>query len=181
MYLATTAMGAFGETIARWRPSLRTLAPAPRVAGPSGRGLVPRAWRAPRRLASARVRAPLPIVDLEDPDTIQACREILAPFADALGLTDVDISTVTGPHRRLTRALASIMYLEGWPATPAYGGIRYVSRLNRAWECWALFTDRADARPQQVIAITANDPALHDAARILQLDIETDNGSVITP
>lgn len=119
LYLAATPTGAFGETIARWRPSLRTLAAAPSVAGPSGRGFVPRTWRDPRRLASAHTLSPLPIVDLEDPDTIQTCRTLLAPLAEALGLPDVDISALIGPHRHLTQTLAAMIYQEGWPASPA--------------------------------------------------------------
>jgi len=181
LYLATTPTGACGETIARWRPSLRTLAAAPGVAGRGSHGLVPRTWRDPRRLASARTLSALPIVDVEDPDTAQFCRAVLAPLADARGLSDIDISVVTGPQRRLTQALAAMIYEEGRPTSPAYGGLRYVSRLNRAWECWALFIDRCVVSPQRVSPIAADDPSLHDAAHILQLDIETDGGTIISP
>ncbi len=181
LYLATTPAGACGETIARWRPSLRTLAAAPGLAGPGNRGLVPRTWRDPRRLASAHVLSALPIVDVEDPDTAQLCRAVLAPLADALGLSDIDISVVTGPHRRLTQALAVMVYEEGRPISPAYGGLRYVSRLNRDGECWALFIDRCVVLPQRVIPISDDDPSLHDAARILHLDIEADTGAIISP
>jgi len=105
----------------------------------------------------------------------------LAPLADALGLSDIDISVVTGSHRRLTQALAAMVYEEGRPTSPTYGGLRYVSRLNRAWECWALFIDRSVVLPQRVIPIAADDPSLHDAARILQLAIEADTGAIVSP
>jgi hypothetical protein len=145
------------------------------------RGMVPRAWRDPRRLASVRVLAPLPLVDIEDPDVIQTYRELLAPLADTLRLADIDISTIAGPHRRLTQTLAALIYEEGQPSNPAYSGIRYVSRLHRGWECWALFSDRVDVWPQRVIPLADDDPALHDAARILHLDLETDAGAIVTP
>ncbi len=181
LYLATTPAGAYGEAIARWRSSLRTLAAAPGSAGPHDRGVVPRAWRHPRRLASVRVLTPLPLVDVEDPDVIQTYRSPLARLADTLGLSAIDVSAIAGPHRRLTQALAALIYEEGGPSNPAYSGIRYVSRLHHGWECWALFSDRVDVWPQRVIPLADDDPALHDAARMLHLDLETDAGAVVTP
>ena len=64
---------------------------------------------------------------------------------------------------------------------PEYAGIRYVSRLKHDWECWAIFADRARHRPLRVDPIAADDPYLHEAARILGLAIEDDRGRLITP
>lgn len=181
LYFATTATGAFGETAARWRPSLCTLAAVPSVASPTNRGLIPRTWRDSHRLGSARVVVTLPIVDAEDPDTLHLCRHILAPIASALGVDDIDVSTITGPHRILTQTFAAHVYTKKTLAGLDYAGVRYVSRLNRAWECWAFFADRVVIKPQRVIPIAEDDPSLHDAARLLKLDIEADGGAIITP
>lgn len=79
--------------------------------------------------------------------------------------------------RRLTQALAAMIYAEGWPAVPAYSGIRYVSRLG----VLGPVSGRANLWPQRVIPLTHDDLALHDAARILHLDIETEAGATVTP
>lgn len=64
---------------------------------------------------------------------------------------------------------------------PIYAGIRYLSRLNRELECWALFVDRVRYRPLRVDLIAADGPHLYDAARILGLAVEDDRGGLITP
>ena len=51
----------------------------------------------------------------------------------------MDIATLRGPDRRVTRAVASWLYArtdEG--GTPQFSGIRYASRLG-PYECWAIF------------------------------------------
>ena len=50
-----------------------------------------------------------------------------------LGLTDLDLSGVLGPQRRLTQALARWAYEHG------YAGIAYPSRFDDALSLWAIF------------------------------------------
>lgn len=64
---------------------------------------------------------------------------------------------------------------------PLYAGLRYVSRLKREWECWAIFADRVRCRPLRVDPIAADDLHLHEAARILNLAIENGRGGLIVP
>jgi len=66
-----------------------------------------------------------------------------------------------------------LLLTEGWAANRM--------ALDRAWECWAFFADRVAIKPQRVISMAEDDPSLHDAARLLGLDIETDAGAIITP
>ncbi|HET7478975.1 MAG TPA: hypothetical protein VFJ72_05600 [Rubrobacteraceae bacterium] len=52
-------------------------------------------------------------------------------MAEKLGLEDLDLSAVTGPHRRLTQEAARYVYdLEDSSGSLAFAGIRYISRLN---------------------------------------------------
>ena len=185
LYVASQPAGAYGETVAQFRPSLKVLASLGIAHPPGsrrGRPVIPRDWRAARRLGVAVLRPALRFVDVEDPDTIQSLRSVLAPVAVALGLPDIDLSAITGPQRQLTQELALHVYsLSDASGRPLYGGLRYVSRHNREWECWAVFADRLSQRVVRVDPIAADDPGLYDAARILGLAIEDDRGGVIQP
>ena len=185
LYLASQHEGAYGETVAQFRPSVKTLS---QYGGrlPFGvRPAIPRDWRVTRRLGSAVLLMPLgtlPVVDLDAADTVQALRPVLAPVAARLQLPDVDLSALTGPARALTQAAALYIYqqrdVEG---RPLYAGLRYVSRLKREWECWAIFADRVRCRALRVDPIAAADPHLYEAARLLHLAIEDDRGGLIVP
>lgn len=124
----------------------------------------------------------LPFADLVAPETVQALREALSSVAVALGLNDIDLSSLSGPQRLFTQEVARFIYdAHDAAGTPRYAGIRYLSRLNLGWECWAVFSDRLLHQVIQVDPITANDPGLYDAARLLKLSIEDDRGGLITP
>lgn len=182
LYLASQPEGAYGETVAQFRPSVTTLS---RHGGrlPFGtRPAIPRDWRVTRRLGSAVLLMTLHMVDLDAADTVQALRPVLAPVAGRLPLTDIDLSAITGPERELTQAAALYIYEQrDAQGQPLYAGMRYVSRLKREWECWAVFADRVRYRPLRVDPIDAADPHLYEAARLLDLAIEDDRGGLIVP
>ena len=92
LYLATTSTGAFGESIARRRPNLESLARAG-VAGVP-RPIVSASWRQARRLGVTVLTVPLPFVDV----------------ALEVGLPDVDLSAVTGPSCLSTQEAARYIY-----------------------------------------------------------------------
>ena len=72
---------------------------------------------------------------------------------------------------RLTQEAARYIY-EQRDATgrPLYDGIRYLSRLNTAWERWAVFAYRPRHTVPRAESISANHSGL-DAARVLGLAI----------
>jgi RES domain len=182
LYLASQPASAYGETVAQFRPSVKTLSQyggrLPFGVQPS----VPRDWRINRRLGSAVLFLTLPVVDLDAADTVQALRPALAPMAARLQLPDIDLNTITGPQRDLTQEAALHIYMQhDAQGQPLYAGMRYVSRLKRDWECWAIFADRMHYRPLRIDPIAADDPHLYDAARILGLTIEDDRGGLIVP
>ncbi len=181
LYLASQPAGAYGETIAQFRPSVKTLS---QYGGRLPFGIqpsVPRDWRISRRLGSAVLFLMLRVVDFDAADTVQALRPVLAPVAARLQLPDIDLSAITGPRRELTQEAALHVYTQhDAQGQPLYAGMRYVSRLKREWECWAIFTDRMHY-PLHIDPIAADDPHLYEAARILDLAIEDDRGGLIVP
>jgi hypothetical protein len=186
LYLATESAGAFGESIARFRPDLDVLSGAPPHVATSSRlerPAVSAGWRLARRLGVTVLDRRLTIADIFAPESIQVLREALAPLAVALRLPDIDVSALCGPQRRLTHEIARYIYEQtDKGGRPLYSGLRYLSHYNTDWECWALFADRLSHRVLRADPIPATTPGLIDAARILRLRIEEDGGGrYITP
>jgi hypothetical protein len=146
------------------------------------RPAIPHDWRVGRRLGSAVLFVTFPLADFDASETVQALRPVLAPAAVLLRLPDIDLSAIPGPQRELTQEAGAYIYSQrDAQGRPLYAGIRYVSRLNREWECWAIFADRLRHRPLRVDPIAADDPDLYEAARTLDLAIEDDGGKLIVP
>jgi hypothetical protein len=170
LYLAGSPAGAFAEVISRFRPDLqvRSAVRDTRAAA----GTVPAEWRAVRRLGMTYIDASAVFVDIGDARTLAVLRRVLAPTALRLAIPDIDLSAVTGPARQLTQEAARYLYEQRTSAgRPRFAGIRYTSRLDRSWECWAIFADRMSHRVARVDPIEANDPGLLEAARILGLRV----------
>jgi hypothetical protein len=121
---------------------------------------------------------PLPFVDIAAAATLAVLRPALAAVALEVGLPDVDLSAVTGPARLVTQEAARYIYEQHDTAgAPRYAGVRYLSRLNLEWECWAVFVDRLRHRVvRSGEVIRADDPGLYEAAALLGLGIEDDHG-----
>jgi len=97
-------------------------------------------------------------------------------------LNDIDFSTVVGPQRIFTQEIARYVYDQGQTTgVPRYAGLRYLSRLNPFWECWAIFSDRLSYNVVQATTIPANHPGLYEAARILELAIKVSTGRYLYP
>jgi len=156
VYCATSRVAAIGETVAGLRPSLHLLAQIadavddeePAAASFAGlldptdndRGVIPADWRLHRHLGSTRVDPSLQFVDIKAAATLQHLRRAMAPVAAILGLTDVDLSAVTSPYRRLTQTCARYVYDQrDAEERPSFAGIRYPSRLDPAWQCIEVF------------------------------------------
>ena len=180
IYCATERAGAFGETIARFRPSIELLAGLEAVEDDEALdpelegGVVPEEWRLSRRVGSTRLATGLLFADLIAPETMRVLRKDLAAVAEKLGLEDLDLSAVTGSHRCLTQEAARYVYgLNDPSGQPLFAGIRYLSRLNPSWELWAVFHDRMRHEPGEVAEpIRVDDPGLVEAATLLGLRVE---------
>jgi hypothetical protein len=196
VYCATERIGAFGETLARFRaslPLLASLAAIPDVepleeslAGavdPNDvtRILVGADWRFQRMVSHTVLDSSLPFVDLTAAETIQYLRRPLARIAYNLGLPDIDEAAVMGPTRAFTQHVARYLYeQEDETGRPLYAGIRYRLRLNLEWECWALWADRmrhVPGMPGPSETIYHDDQDLTEIARLWSLTVEVLPGS----
>jgi hypothetical protein len=142
IYAGTDLQACYAETLSRFRPT-------PVIRAAVGRedegfmvtGGIPQDWRLRRTAGVLNLPSPLPFLDVEDPATHAHLSEVMAAELLSLGYQEnLDVADVRGDDRLLTRAIAEYAYtateLDG---SPLYSGIRYLSRVNTAWECWAIF------------------------------------------
>lgn len=168
-YFASSLDGCFGETLSRFRPDPRIVELGPDWAGMAV-GEVPADWRH-RRLA-VRVSFPdagkLPegvrFLDVEALKTRQKLRSELAEILAFFGFDDLDVPTVRGGDRRITR------WISQWAYENHYAGVRYLSRLNSDWECWAVFHD-VDITEVERRGINEGDEALARIAKSFDLRV----------
>src|SRR5581483_9415711 len=99
LYIASQPAGAFGETVAQFRPSMKLLSHYGGRMPFGAHPIIPRDWRLARRLGVATLIATLPIADLHSGETFHALRPMLAPLAERLQVSDIDLSAVTGAAR----------------------------------------------------------------------------------
>lgn len=193
VYCASQRAGAFGETLARFRRSLRLISLLQDVdddeslevaleglvdpADPR-RGVVPAEWRFQRQIGATHLAPSLMFADISHAESVGHLRTALASEASRLGVPDFDLSTVLGTDRRLTQHCARYIYeLHDEFGLPRFAGIRYPSRLNLNWTCWAVFGDRIEHQSQFIeTTIDPDDPDFLEAARLLSLSIETVRG-----
>jgi len=179
IYCATRAVGAFGETIARYRKNPKLLAklleveddepPDPELEG----GIVPEEFRLRRSLGTTRLDDTLLFADFTNGETLTILRERLSSWLARFGLEELDLSTITSQQRRLTQEAARYVYELATLDQTVFAGIRYVSRLHADWELWAIFHDRMIHSPEEVAGIIReDDPDLQEAARVLDLRVE---------
>ena len=140
LYVAESRRTAFLETLARFRPDLEVLAA---LAGmpegefgddtPNEAGVIPNDWHLKRRIGRCHVADGQRWLDLTDLITREALRKTAAPLFVAMGLDDFDIGDTLTRRRDLTQAIAR------WAHDHGHQGIIYLSRLNPAERCWAIF------------------------------------------
>jgi hypothetical protein len=158
LYGATTPQGAYAETLAAFRPRASMIAALSAMGAEPGRvapGQVPASWPASRRLRSFDVIGALPFVDVESPITHTYLTAHAASVLVHYGVENLDVATVRGPGRLLTRAIAGWLYTRtDQHGQPQFAGIRYMSRLGD-FECWAIFDgtqvwQRSEQQPDPV-------------------------------
>lgn len=146
VYCATTREGCYAEVLARFRPDPKL---ADLVRGEwDGKGWmrvgnVPRSWRESRRAGKVIIdpEAP-PFLDVESGDSRAFLEQQLRIPLTYFGVAHLDVPVVRGEDRRVTRLISQW----AWAAraddgAPAYGGIRYLSKLDTEFELWAVFDD----------------------------------------
>jgi RES domain len=147
IYFGTQLECCFAETLSRLRPNPRLVAIA-RMDEAEDQNLmplgeVPADWRHRRLAIRAEIDGP-PFLDVEHMDSRTVMEPDLRLVLNAFGYEELDIPAVMSHDRRLTR------WISWWAwsrvdehGNPAFGGIRYTSRLSDEWECWAVFDERS--------------------------------------
>ena len=196
IYCATDRQCALGETLADFRPPMLRLAakldtvlddepledsyPSTNDPEDRSRGLVEAAWRIKRVMGHTILERGLQFVDLGSARTLQQLRASFGDWAPDIAPRDVDQSLVMGPSRETTQRIARYIYEQTDEAgVPRFAGIRYISRLDQDWECWALFSDRIrhiPGMPGIPKTIFPDDPDLLAVASVFRLTIETVEG-----
>ncbi len=196
IYCATERIGCFGETLARFRIPVSLLTGLEAIAddepldvtlagvsdpADQTRMMIGADWRSQRVISHTVLDPSLQFVDLTAAQTIQHLRHPLAQDAANCGIPDIDESALLGPERDFTQRVARYFYeQQDDERQPLYAGLRYVSRLNLEWECWAVFSDRmkhASGMPGPPETIYPDDPDLMEIARLWSLTIETVPGT----
>jgi hypothetical protein len=176
LYFGSNLEVCFGETLARFRPSPRLLAELElhdewRELGFMEIGSVPFEWR--QRRSAARVVLPTDarFLDVESARTHAHLRRELAVGISALGYDDLDVAMIRGRDRRVSRLIADWAFRQSNELGElVYSGIRYLSRVNSDWECWAVFHD-IDLEEVETIPITLEMPELQKVANLFELAV----------
>lgn len=172
-YFATKLEGCYGETLAALRPDPKVLAA---TEGEEDDSLMPLGqiaadWR--RRRTAVRVTFPenRPFLDVEAADTRTLLSQELAWLLSSLGLDDIDVAAIRSKDRRLTRWISQwAWHKHSEPHQQKFAGVRFLSRLDDDWECWAVFDDVL-LEEQERTSILVTDEALQNVARKWGLDL----------
>ncbi len=177
---ATTLDGCYGETLARFRADTKLHAVIGnewREMGFMNVGDIPADWR--QRRIAVHVRFPKEasasteprFLDIESIQTRQALLPDFEPLLKFYGYDDLDIPVVRGHDRRITRYISQWTYEQvDEDDRPIYAGVRYLSRLNNDWECWAVF-DRITIEELTRRPILRDDEALNRIAQLYSLSV----------
>jgi hypothetical protein len=172
LYASSQRIGAFLETLARFRPDLEVLAELVQIAGDDEPPpAVPRAWLNKRVLGEATVEGRF--VDVGDTGWLATLRTALAASAIRYGLDEIDAATIRlRAPRAFTQHVSRFVY-EQRDDRGAFQGIRYRSRLGDDVLNWAIFEPAPDA-PSPFLStssgqVEADEPDLRAALDVLGL------------
>lgn len=161
IYTSSQRLGCYLETLARFRPDLTLLADLAEIEGEDDftpLATVPASWLVARLIGTGNIDGEY--ADVYAPGWIALLRRELASTAVALGLSEIDASTLqAGRPRQLTQEASLIVFRHG------LDGIFYRSRYGHSIENWAIF-EPFPLRNTSSAAIDANDPDLQSALRI---------------
>ena len=170
LYASSQRVGAFLETLARFRPDLEVLAELDRIEGDDEPPLaVPRTWLAGRLIGEAIAEGCF--VDVGDTASLAVLRTALAASAIHHGLDEIDAATIRlRAPRAFTQQVSRYVYEQG-----SFAGIRYRSRLGDDVLNYAIFEPAPDGQVPLVAttsaAIAADDPDLRAALELLGLSL----------
>jgi hypothetical protein len=173
LYACSQRVGAFVETLARYRPDLNVIEGLAEIDGPDDDGpppgVVPWRWLNNRACGEATVDGTF--ADVGAARSLTILRTALAGRALHYGLPDVDGAAIrTSAPRRFTQEISRFVYESNHSGT-RFAGIRYLSKLGNEFANWAIFEPPppTDSPIQSTSSnvIESDDPDLAEAIRIL--------------
>ncbi len=172
LYASSQRVGAFVETLARFRPDLEVIAELEQIEGddepPAG---VPRAWLERRRIGEATLQGRF--VDIGDARSLATLRSELAARAIHFSLDEIDAATIRlKAPRAFTQTVSRFIY-EQRDDQGSFAGISYGSRLGDQFVNWAIF-EQAPEAPSPFLStssglVEADDSDLRAALGVLGL------------
>jgi hypothetical protein len=164
--------GCYGETLAALRPDPAVLAA---IDGEDDcffpLGEIAADWRQRRIAVRASFPEDRPFLNVESASTRAILRDELTWLLAELGLDDIDVAAIRSKDRRLTRWIAQWTWHRRHEAGGHnFAGIRFCSRLNTEWECWAVFEDVLPGEKERK-SILPQDQALLRVAELYKLQI----------
>lgn len=172
LYGASERRAAFLETLQSIRPALADLAALqkrlhfpPDFPGTASLGQIPDDYFR-RRIATFRVEAAEPVLNLCSPATHALLRQELAAALLAGGYSGAfNFGEVIGSDYRLTQLIAR------WAHDHEYTGVAYPSAHDHSLTCWAIFDTASIILVGEPEAIQRDDPDLHLAATLFGLRV----------
>lgn len=176
LYACSQRVGAFVETLTRFRPDLEVIATLTEIEGEEEdlpQDVVPRRWLEGRLIGEAVVHGRF--ADVGDARSLATLRRELASRAIHYGLSDMDAAVIRlSAPRAFTQEVSRFVY-EWRDAQGAFTGIRYGSRLGDQFLNWAIFEPPSEAKSPigeaDSDAIDPDDPDLAEALRLLGLKL----------
>lgn len=171
LYACSQRVGAFVETLARFRPDLEVVAALAEIEGSDDAppvGVVPWRWLEGRLLGEATAQGRF--ADIGAARSIATLRTELAARAIHHGLAEIDAATVRRCAPRGFTQDASRLAYEWRDEDGSLAGIRYGSRLGDEFVNWAIFEPASEAEsPFRDASSSAFDADDHDLAAALWL------------
>ncbi len=172
LYASSQRVGAFVETLARFRPDLEVIAALEQIEGDDEpQAGVPRAWLERRRIGEATLQGRF--VDVGDARSLATLRSELAARAIHFGLDEIDAATIRLKAPRAFMQTVSRFIYEQRDDQGSFAGISYGSRLGDQFVNWAIF-EQAPEAPSPFLStssgsVEADDPDLRAALEDLAL------------
>jgi len=157
----------FGETLNRYRkdPALAFLNDEWETLGFMAQGSVPADWRTRRTIVQVTLDADAKFFDIESPANHLLIEQELGSLLTILGVDRVDVAVLRGADRRVTRFVSEWIWGQtDMSGDPLFDGIRYLSRSNTDWECWAVYDDVVIAESERLPILKDNVDLLNVAS-----------------
>ena len=177
LYACSQRLGAFVETLSRFRPDPEVVAGLSEIKGEDEAapalppGHVPRAWLEGRLMGEAILQGQY--ADVGHSRSLSYLRRALAARVVHHGLGDLDgVAIRLSAPRRFTQEISRLIYeCTAQDGRQQFDGIRYISRLGDEFKNWAIF-EPGRLSDQAAGPIRDDDPDLTDAVQRLGLSLE---------